>query len=84
MVMVMVGAQHPANNARNDVMMMVVVVILSGLNAAGSRFLGKPRIISLQGRDGIRNRIKKVPVACRLRHFSRLRRHRGLSGAHGC
>jgi hypothetical protein len=44
MMMMMMGTHHPANNARNDVMM--VVMILSGLSAAGSRLIGEPRIIS--------------------------------------
>jgi hypothetical protein len=47
MVMVM-RAQHPVNHGRNDVMVvMMMVMILSGLNAAGNRLLSEPRIISL-------------------------------------
>jgi hypothetical protein len=47
-VMVMMRAQHPVNHGRNDVMVvMMMVMILSGLNAAGNRLLSEPRIISL-------------------------------------
>ena len=88
MVMVMVVTMTSpwdelANNTRDDmVMMMVVVMVLGELSSIRRRHLGKPRIVNLQRCQGILNRVEKVPVTRRCGEFRYLGGRR-LRGVHG-
>jgi hypothetical protein len=69
MVMVMVVVM-PA------MMMVVMMVTELDRNLSQSRFLrplrlSQPRIVRLQLRDRIRNRIEQIAIACRLRQLCR-------------
>jgi len=84
-VMMVVMPGSPSHYDRCGVMVMMV---MADLNADLSHLLRRrplrePRVVGLQPRQRIRDRIEQVPVARCRRKLRRLRRHR-LNGADGC
>ena len=90
-VMVMRRVEYPPQRPRHHVVMvvmMMVVMVLRDLRTLARRCpvpsLGrKPYIIGLQGDNGVRNGIEKIPITRRRCHGTRRGRRGGLGGTQG-
>lgn len=75
MVVVMMVATPPSVMM---VVVMVVVVVAGKAGLAAQRGAGPLRIIRLERRHGVRNRLEEFSVVCCRREWARLRLRRGL------
>jgi len=85
MVVVMVRMMWAQMHDHAVMMVVMMVVVMTNLHRNLGNLVGRPfsapGFLSLQHGYCVRNRIKKIPVACRRSEFRRRRRRR-LSGRH--